>query len=125
MRRVLAIKGRQVNANMREEMKDAFRKHASNCAFTHLESTSFSSKLTGSLWSSNCTIGKDFIDTHLALKDMLEHPGGAFDWSHDHNSHFETNKFALIDFSMNRKHTRPDMNIQGTIGVGAPRQEVR
>ncbi|KAG2030853.1 hypothetical protein BDR03DRAFT_877386, partial [Suillus americanus] len=26
-------------------------------------------------------IGKDFTDTHHILKDMLERPGGGFDWS--------------------------------------------
>ncbi|KAG2071124.1 hypothetical protein BDR04DRAFT_1016840, partial [Suillus decipiens] len=48
-------------------------------------------------------IGKDFTNTHRILKDMLEHPGGGFNWLWDHNSRFETNKFALINFFMNRK----------------------
>jgi hypothetical protein len=47
-------------------------------------------------------IGKNFHDTHHSLKDMLEHQGRGFDWSQDHNSKFETNKFALINFSINR-----------------------
>ncbi|KAG2074575.1 hypothetical protein BDR04DRAFT_954218, partial [Suillus decipiens] len=42
-------------------------------------------------------IGKDFTNTHRILKDMLEHPGGGFNWLWDHNSRFETNKFMLID----------------------------
>jgi hypothetical protein len=60
-------------------------------------------------------IGRDFASTHAILSDMLERPDGAYDWSRAHNSKFETNKFALIDFSMNRQRERPDMNIQGTV----------
>lgn len=59
-------------------------------------------------------VGKDFESTHTILADMLERPGGCYDWSRAHNSRFETNKFALIDFSMNRRKTRPNMHIQGT-----------
>jgi hypothetical protein len=47
-------------------------------------------------------IARDFHTTHHILKNMLECPGGGFDWSHAHNSRFETNKFALMDFLMNR-----------------------
>jgi hypothetical protein len=60
-------------------------------------------------------IGPDFETTHSTLKNMLERPGGGFEWSRNHNSRFETNKFALIDFSMNKNRTRPPMNIQGAI----------
>jgi len=60
-------------------------------------------------------IGKDFDATHAILKDMLERENGAIQWSRDHNSRFETSKFALMDFSMNRNKTRPPMNIQGTL----------
>lgn len=60
-------------------------------------------------------IGKTFTKTHATLVDMLEHPGGGYDWSRAHNSRFETNKFAPMDFSMNRRKTRPDMHIQGAI----------
>jgi hypothetical protein len=60
-------------------------------------------------------IAKDFITTHQMLSDMLTRPGGGFEWSRDHNSRFEPNKFALMDFSMNRRKTRPNMNIQGSI----------
>ncbi|OJA16373.1 hypothetical protein AZE42_13983, partial [Rhizopogon vesiculosus] len=60
-------------------------------------------------------IGPDFDDTHATLKNMLDRPGGGFEWSRNHNSHFETSKFALIDFSMNRNRARPPMNIQGAI----------
>ncbi|KAG2069708.1 hypothetical protein BDR04DRAFT_1020902, partial [Suillus decipiens] len=60
-------------------------------------------------------IGKDFTKTHTILADMLKHPGGGFDWSKAHNSCFETNKFTLMDFSMNRCKPRPDMHIQGAV----------
>ncbi|KAG2068970.1 hypothetical protein BDR04DRAFT_936324, partial [Suillus decipiens] len=42
-------------------------------------------------------IAKNFEDTHRTLADMLEHPGGGYEWSRVHNSHFETSKFALMD----------------------------
>jgi hypothetical protein len=58
-------------------------------------------------------IGKDFETTHRILKDMLEQDGGGFEWSRIHNSRFETSKFALIDFSMNRNKERPNMTVQG------------
>jgi hypothetical protein len=45
------------------------------------------------------TIGDLIEDTHCTLQDMLDRPGGGFEWSHDHNSKFETNKFGLIDFT--------------------------
>ena len=61
------------------------------------------------------TIGADFASTHAALTDMLERPNGAFNWSTDHNSRFETSKFALIDFSMNKSKERPIMNIRGNL----------
>jgi hypothetical protein len=44
-------------------------------------------------------IGSSTEKTHEMLQDMLERAGGGFEWSHNHNSKFETNKFALIDFS--------------------------
>ncbi|OJA12244.1 hypothetical protein AZE42_13638 [Rhizopogon vesiculosus] len=59
-------------------------------------------------------IGPDFESTHATLEDMLERPGGAYEWSRAHNSRFETSKFALMDFSMNRTKERPDMQIQGS-----------
>jgi hypothetical protein len=58
-------------------------------------------------------IGPDFESTHTILEDMLTRSGGAYEWSRDHNSRFETNKFTLMDFSMNRTKARPDMQIQG------------
>jgi hypothetical protein len=47
------------------------------------------------------------------LADILERPGGGYECSRVHNSRFETNKFALIDFSMNRQRACPTMHIQG------------
>ena len=58
-------------------------------------------------------IGTDFTSTHTILTAMLECPNGAFDWSTDHNSHLETSKFALINFSMNKSKEHPGMNIRG------------
>ena len=45
------------------------------------------------------TIGKLTEEIHGMLQDMLERAGGGFKWSQNHNLKFETNKFALIDFS--------------------------
>ncbi|KIK38848.1 hypothetical protein CY34DRAFT_90297, partial [Suillus luteus UH-Slu-Lm8-n1] len=47
-------------------------------------------------------IAKDFHTTHQILQNMLTHKDGGFDWSTAHNSQFETSKFTLIDFSINR-----------------------
>ena len=58
-------------------------------------------------------IGKDFNETHAILVDMLEQEGGGYQWSRDHNSRFETSKFALIDFSLNRSKERPPIHVRG------------
>ena len=58
-------------------------------------------------------IGKDFHETHAILVDMLEREGGGYQWSKEHNSKFETSKFALIDFSMNRTKERPPIKVRG------------
>jgi hypothetical protein len=60
-------------------------------------------------------IGPTFEDTHRTLKDMMERPNGALQWSRDHNSKFEVNKFALIDFTRSRTKARPPLTIQDTI----------
>lgn len=44
-------------------------------------------------------VAKTFEVTHEILKDMLNRQGGGFKWSKMHNSKFEPNKFALIDFT--------------------------
>lgn len=47
-------------------------------------------------------IARTFEETHEILRDMLERDGGAFQWSKDHNSRFETSKFALMDFTRSK-----------------------
>lgn len=47
-------------------------------------------------------IADSFEATHEILKDMLEREGGGYQWSREHNSKFETNKFALIDFTRSK-----------------------
>ena len=59
-------------------------------------------------------VGKSFEDTHATLADMMERPNGALQWSIDHNSKFEVNKFALIDFSRNKLRNRPMLTIRNT-----------
>ena len=58
-------------------------------------------------------IGKDFNATHSTLTNMLERPGGGFKWFNKHNSWFETSKFALIDFFMNKAKEWPSMSVRG------------
>jgi len=58
--------------------------------------------------------GKTFEDTHRTLKDMMERPNGALQWSKDHNSKFEVNKFALLDFTRNKLRHRPNLIIGNT-----------
>jgi len=56
-------------------------------------------------------IGRTFQETHQILHDMLERSGGGFEWSMQHNSRFAPNKFALIDFSLNRSREWPPLVI--------------
>ena len=65
-------------------------------------------------------IGKTFQETHAILTDMLEHEGGGYQWSADHNSRFEPTKFVLIDFSLNRMKDRPPLRTRNTIIKPAP-----
>ena len=37
-------------------------------------------------------------DCHSKLKDMMERPGGGFEWSYTHNSPFELSKTELMNF---------------------------
>ena len=60
------------------------------------------------------TTGRSFEETHAKLKSMMERPGGALQWSTEHNSKFEVSKFALMDFSRNRLRKRPTLKIQNT-----------
>ena len=59
--------------------------------------------------------GSTFEATHQKLKDMMERPGGAFDWSSSHNSPFEMNKLALMNFS-----PKPTEDTPLTITRGGP-----
>jgi ribonuclease HI len=52
-------------------------------------------------------IGKTFVETHAILKDMVEREGGAMDWSRSHNSTFELDKTACVDFSRSKVISRP------------------
>ena len=58
-------------------------------------------------------VAKTFHETHAILHSMLERRGGAYDWSSKHNSKFETSKFGLIDFTLNRSKERPPIVIRG------------
>ena len=58
-------------------------------------------------------VGNTFEDNHRRLKNMMERQGGSYEWSENHNSRSKTNKFALMDFSLNRTKNRPDMTLQG------------
>jgi hypothetical protein len=40
-----------------------------------------------------------FLQAHDILADMMSRPGGAIEWSHNHNSRFKFSKLALIDFA--------------------------
>ena len=65
-------------------------------------------------------IGKTFQETHVILTDMLEHEGGGYQWSADHNSRFEPMKFVLIDFSLNRTKDCSPLQTRNTIIKPAP-----
>jgi len=43
-------------------------------------------------------IGNSLTEAHVIVKNMMEHPGGGFDWSISHNSLFELSKLALMNF---------------------------
>lgn len=56
------------------------------------------------------TTGANFHETHEKLKDMMSRASGAMDWAEKHNSRFEYNKLALIDFAhQNKKLDRPPL----------------
>jgi len=65
-------------------------------------------------------IAKSFQDTHRILGDMLEREGGAYEWSADHNSHFETSKFSLVDFTLSKTKPRPPMTIRRNVITPTP-----
>ena len=43
-------------------------------------------------------VANSITEAHTILKDMMECPGGGFDWSTTHNSPFELSKLALMNF---------------------------
>ena len=65
-------------------------------------------------------IANTFTETHEILIDMLERPGGGFEWSKDHNSHFETSKFGLLDFTLSKSKQRPQMSFRDVTIKPAP-----
>lgn len=48
-------------------------------------------------------IANSFEEAHERLKDMMTRDGGAMSWAKQHNSPFEFNKLALIDFAHSSK----------------------
>ena len=65
-------------------------------------------------------VGKSFEETHRKLTNLMERQGGGYEWSADHNSRFETNKFALMDFSLNRTKPRPSLVLRGVTIKSSP-----
>lgn len=59
-------------------------------------------------------IGSSFREMHTILKHMLERPGGGYNWARDHNSKFETSKFALVDILMNAAKEHPPLITHNT-----------
>ena len=59
--------------------------------------------------------GKTFHDTHERLSSMMTRAGGAIEWAEKHNSRFEYNKLALIDFAHHsKKLDRPVLTLPNT-----------
>jgi hypothetical protein len=53
------------------------------------------------------TIGDSLEQCHVKLKDMMERPGGGFEWSLMHNSPFELSKMALMNFPRSYRDVIP------------------
>lgn len=60
-------------------------------------------------------VANTFGETHAILKDMLEREGGGYQWSREHNSKFETSKFALMDFTRSKIKKRNPITLNGTV----------
>jgi len=41
--------------------------------------------------------GKNFNETHEKLQNIMNHPGGVFEWAKIHNCKFSIEKFQLLD----------------------------
>jgi len=52
-------------------------------------------------------IGNNLKECHEKLKDMMESPGGGFEWSHTHNSPFEISKIVLMNFPHSYRDETP------------------
>ena len=50
----------------------------------------------------------------------MNRPGGAFEWSREHNSRFEVSKFAPVDFTRHKDMARPDLYIRNILIQPAP-----
>ena len=53
-------------------------------------------------------VGDSLAECHGKLKDMMERPGGGFEWSYTHNSPFEISKIALMNFPCSFRDAAPD-----------------
>ena len=70
-------------------------------------------------------VGDNFADCHAKLKDMMERPGGGFDWSNMHNSPYELSKIALMNFHTSHGEAPPanlildKPNLDGTVSTSS------
>lgn len=62
--------------------------------------------------------GKMFEEANKKLKYMIEKPGGALEWSRNHNAEFELDKTALI--CVLRRHSPDPSNHMKTIPIARP-----
>lgn len=66
-------------------------------------------------------IGDTLVQCHEKLKDMMEQPGGGFEWSLTHNSPFELSKMALMNFPRSYQDSIPgslsldNLNLNGSV----------
>jgi hypothetical protein len=56
-------------------------------------------------------------DSTNALQDIMEHEGGGFAWSDDHNSRFEINKLAVMHCTPRKvtDDTYPELRLRGVV----------
>jgi len=65
-------------------------------------------------------VANSITEAHTILKDMMECPGGGFDWSTTYNSPFELSKLALMNFPRSHYNIIPTnlsisrLNLNGT-----------
>jgi len=58
-------------------------------------------------------VAETFKETHEILMNMMTREGGGYQWSRDHNSRFETSKFALMDFTRSKTKRREPIMLDG------------